>query len=117
MGVRKSIHVNRNEKTKTKTKPSSVILISDKIDYSQDVNRVYREKFILKTAAPHLYNLKNNTLVYKMNWFYISNYYVSTNGKNIHIHAIQINFTFLTSPVAYLHIRFKKSLCEGEPGF
>ena len=52
-----------------------------------------------------------------MNWFYISNYYVSTNGKNIHIHAIQINFTFLTSPVAYLHIRFKKSLCEGEPGF
>ena len=37
-----------------------------------------------------------------MNWFYISNYYVSTDGKNIHIFAIQINFTFLTSPVACL---------------
>ena len=37
-----------------------------------------------------------------MNWFYISNYNVSTNVKNIHIFAIQINFTFLTSPIACL---------------
>ena len=40
-----------------KQKTSRVILISDKIGYFQDVNTVYWEKFILKTAAPHLYNL------------------------------------------------------------
>ena len=47
----------KQKQKKQQQKTRVVILISDKIDYSQDLNTVYWEKFILKTASPHLYNL------------------------------------------------------------
>ena len=52
---------------KQKQKTSWVILISDKIDYFQDVNTAYWEKFTLKTAALHLYNIK--IILWYIKWF------------------------------------------------
>ena len=62
---------------------------------------VYWEKFIMKTATAYFYNLQDNNLIHKMNWFSLLKYkYFFKKFMWYIIFAIQRNPTSLNSPVA-----------------